>query len=162
MTTIITGVNASMPRVSYVKAVDIYLWVSFVFVFLSVLEYAAVNYLTTVQERKERKLREKVRGLLPPLSKSMLLGENERWLGRGQRQGLHVEKEDVCAKGGGSCFRIGSGFYPKGFQKDEGLWTKTRNRKAWVLDSTLPPMLSLSFLICQRATLPFLKIYILI
>lgn len=60
MSTIITGVNASMPRVSYIKAVDIYLWVSFVFVFLSVLEYAAVNYLTTVQERKERKLREKV------------------------------------------------------------------------------------------------------
>uniref|UniRef100_A0A4W3IQJ6 Gamma-aminobutyric acid receptor subunit rho-1 n=1 Tax=Callorhinchus milii TaxID=7868 RepID=A0A4W3IQJ6_CALMI len=61
MSTIITGVNASMPRVSYIKAVDIYLWVSFVFVFLSVLEYAAVNYLTTVQERKMRKLRERVR-----------------------------------------------------------------------------------------------------
>ncbi|XP_048387183.1 gamma-aminobutyric acid receptor subunit rho-2-like isoform X2 [Stegostoma tigrinum] len=59
MSTIITGVNASMPRVSYIKAVDIYLWVSFVFVFLSVLEYAAVNYLTTVQERKQRKLQEK-------------------------------------------------------------------------------------------------------
>uniref|UniRef100_A0A4W3IU14 Gamma-aminobutyric acid receptor subunit rho-1 n=2 Tax=Callorhinchus milii TaxID=7868 RepID=A0A4W3IU14_CALMI len=60
MSTIITGVNASMPRVSYIKAVDIYLWVSFVFVFLSVLEYAAVNYLTTVQERKMRKLRERL------------------------------------------------------------------------------------------------------
>uniref|UniRef100_A0A8C5WYK2 Gamma-aminobutyric acid receptor subunit rho-1 n=1 Tax=Laticauda laticaudata TaxID=8630 RepID=A0A8C5WYK2_LATLA len=60
MSTIITGVNASMPRVSYIKAVDIYLWVSFVFVFLSVLEYAAVNYLTTVQERKERKQCEKL------------------------------------------------------------------------------------------------------
>ncbi|XP_077160634.1 gamma-aminobutyric acid receptor subunit rho-2 isoform X2 [Paroedura picta] len=59
MSTIITGVNASMPRVSYIKAVDIYLWVSFVFVFLSVIEYAAVNYLTTVQERKQRKLRKK-------------------------------------------------------------------------------------------------------
>uniref|UniRef100_A0A8C1YC14 Gamma-aminobutyric acid (GABA) A receptor, rho 2a n=1 Tax=Cyprinus carpio TaxID=7962 RepID=A0A8C1YC14_CYPCA len=59
MSTIITGVNASMPRVSYIKAVDIYLWVSFVFVFLSVLEYAAVNYLTTVQERRERKLRDR-------------------------------------------------------------------------------------------------------
>uniref|UniRef100_A0A4W6DKT5 GABA(C) receptor n=1 Tax=Lates calcarifer TaxID=8187 RepID=A0A4W6DKT5_LATCA len=50
MSTIITGVNASMPRVSYIKAVDIYLWVSFVFVFLSVIEYAAVNYLSTLQE----------------------------------------------------------------------------------------------------------------
>ncbi|OWK01396.1 GABRR2 [Cervus elaphus hippelaphus] len=61
MSTIITGVNASMPRVSYIKAVDIYLWVSFVFVFLSVLEYAAVNYLTTVQERKAQKQQEKAR-----------------------------------------------------------------------------------------------------
>ncbi|XP_034384151.1 gamma-aminobutyric acid receptor subunit rho-1-like isoform X2 [Cyclopterus lumpus] len=60
MSTIITGVNASMPRVSYIKAVDIYLWVSFVFVFLSVIEYAAVNYLSTLQERKERVLRERL------------------------------------------------------------------------------------------------------
>ncbi|XP_065820247.1 gamma-aminobutyric acid receptor subunit rho-1-like [Labrus bergylta] len=60
MSTIITGVNASMPRVSYIKAVDIYLWVSFVFVFLSVIEYAAVNYLSTLQERKERKHRERL------------------------------------------------------------------------------------------------------
>ncbi|XP_029281226.1 gamma-aminobutyric acid receptor subunit rho-1-like isoform X2 [Cottoperca gobio] len=60
MSTIITGVNASMPRVSYIKAVDIYLWVSFVFVFLSVIEYAAVNYLSTLQERKERALRERL------------------------------------------------------------------------------------------------------
>lgn len=61
MSTIITGVNASMPRVSYIKAVDIYLWVSFVFVFLSVLEYAAVNYLSTAQDRRERKMRERAR-----------------------------------------------------------------------------------------------------
>ncbi|KPP70467.1 hypothetical protein Z043_110705 [Scleropages formosus] len=53
MSTIITGVSASMPQVSYVKAVDIYLWTSFLFVFLSVIEYAAVNYFTTVEEMKK-------------------------------------------------------------------------------------------------------------
>ncbi|KAJ8356063.1 hypothetical protein SKAU_G00188570 [Synaphobranchus kaupii] len=71
MSTIITGVNASMPRVSYIKAVDIYLWVSFVFVFLSVLEYAAVNYLTTVKDGKDRKLREKAKEQLLPCTCGM-------------------------------------------------------------------------------------------
>ncbi|XP_029957601.1 gamma-aminobutyric acid receptor subunit rho-3a isoform X2 [Salarias fasciatus] len=55
MSTIITGVSASMPQVSYVKAVDIYLWASFLFVFLTVIEYAAVNYFTTVEEMKKLK-----------------------------------------------------------------------------------------------------------
>ncbi|XP_070799829.1 gamma-aminobutyric acid receptor subunit rho-3 [Pituophis catenifer annectens] len=63
MSTIITGVSASMPQVSYIKAVDVYLWISFLFVFLSVIEYAAVNYLTTVEERKHLKNRGKVAGL---------------------------------------------------------------------------------------------------
>ena len=60
MSTIMTGVSASMPQVSYVKAVDVYLWISFLFVFLSVIEYAAVNYLTTIEERKQLKKRGKV------------------------------------------------------------------------------------------------------
>lgn len=61
MSTIMTGVSASMPQVSYIKAVDVYLWISFLFVFLSVIEYAAVNYLTTIEERKQLKKRGKVR-----------------------------------------------------------------------------------------------------
>ncbi|KAJ3606918.1 hypothetical protein NHX12_026434 [Muraenolepis orangiensis] len=71
MSTIITGVNASMPRVSYIKAVDIYLWVSFVFVFLSVLEYAAVNYLTTLRDGQDRKLQKKVQEQALPCSCEM-------------------------------------------------------------------------------------------
>lgn len=42
-------------QVSYVKAVDIYLWTSFLFVFLSVIEYAAVNYCTTLEEMRKMK-----------------------------------------------------------------------------------------------------------
>ncbi|XP_069495361.1 gamma-aminobutyric acid receptor subunit rho-3 isoform X4 [Ambystoma mexicanum] len=64
MSTIITGVSASMPQVSYIKAVDVYLWTSFLFVFLSVIEYAAVNYLTTVEERKQLKKRGKSSAML--------------------------------------------------------------------------------------------------
>ncbi|XP_058517256.1 gamma-aminobutyric acid receptor subunit rho-3 [Ochotona princeps] len=63
MSTIMTGVSASMPQVSYIKAVDVYLWVSSLFVFLSVIEYAAVNYLTTVEERKQFKKKGKISGM---------------------------------------------------------------------------------------------------
>jgi len=42
-------------QVSYVKAVDVYLWTSFMFVFLSVIEYAAVNYCTTLEEMRKMK-----------------------------------------------------------------------------------------------------------
>jgi hypothetical protein len=45
MTTISTGVRSSLPRISYVKAIDIYLVMCFVFVFAALLEYAGVNYL---------------------------------------------------------------------------------------------------------------------
>ena len=44
MTTIINGVRLSLPRISYVKAIDIYLIMSFFFFFAVLLEYAAVNY----------------------------------------------------------------------------------------------------------------------
>ncbi|KAM4887322.1 gamma-aminobutyric acid receptor subunit rho-3 [Thomomys bottae] len=63
MSTIVTGVSTSMPQVSYVKAVDVYLWVSSLFVFLSVIEYAAVNYLTTVEEWERFKSRGKTSGI---------------------------------------------------------------------------------------------------
>uniref|UniRef100_A0A183D220 Neur_chan_memb domain-containing protein n=1 Tax=Gongylonema pulchrum TaxID=637853 RepID=A0A183D220_9BILA len=44
MTTISTGVRQSLPRISYVKSIDIYLVMCFMFVFAALLEYAAVNY----------------------------------------------------------------------------------------------------------------------
>ena len=44
MTTIFTSSRASLPRFSYVKAIDIYLLTCFVFVFASLIEYAVVNF----------------------------------------------------------------------------------------------------------------------
>lgn len=55
MTTISTGVRSSLPRISYVKAIDIYLVMSFVFVFAALLEYAAVNYTYWGKRAKKRK-----------------------------------------------------------------------------------------------------------
>ncbi|KAG1652049.1 Gamma-aminobutyric acid receptor subunit beta-like [Nymphon striatum] len=60
MTTISTGVRSSLPRISYVKAIDIYLVMCFVFVFAALLEYAAVNYTYwgARAKKKVKKLRE--------------------------------------------------------------------------------------------------------
>ena len=56
MTTISTGVRSSLPRISYVKAIDIYLVMCFVFVFAALLEYAAVNYTYWGARAKKKKV----------------------------------------------------------------------------------------------------------
>uniref|UniRef100_T1IZK8 Neurotransmitter-gated ion-channel transmembrane domain-containing protein n=1 Tax=Strigamia maritima TaxID=126957 RepID=T1IZK8_STRMM len=45
MTTLMSSTNAALPKVSYVKSIDIYLGTCFVLVFAALLEYAAVGYL---------------------------------------------------------------------------------------------------------------------
>ena len=66
MTTISTGMRSSMPHISYVKAIDIYLVVCFVFVFTALLEYAAVNYTYwgTRIERNSQRVRRQIRRLV--------------------------------------------------------------------------------------------------
>ncbi|XP_041359334.1 gamma-aminobutyric acid receptor subunit beta-like [Gigantopelta aegis] len=61
MTTINNGVRSSLPRISYVKAIDIYLVMCFVFVFAALLEYAAVNYTYwgARAKRKAKRMRER-------------------------------------------------------------------------------------------------------
>src|SRR6218665_237565 len=63
MTTISTGVRSSLPRISYIKAIDIYLVVCFVFFFAALLEYAAVNYRSwgARAKRKSKRLKEILR-----------------------------------------------------------------------------------------------------
>ena len=77
MTTISTGVRSSLPRISYVKAIDIYLVMCFVFVFAALLEYAAVNYTywgaRAKKKKKEKKQRVRIFALLQYLIQRMLL-----------------------------------------------------------------------------------------
>ncbi|XP_078594927.1 gamma-aminobutyric acid receptor subunit beta-2-like isoform X2 [Branchiostoma floridae x Branchiostoma japonicum] len=55
MTTFITSARASVPRISYVKAIDVYLIICFLFSFGALIEYAIVNYTTLVRQKKETK-----------------------------------------------------------------------------------------------------------
>ncbi|CAL8139032.1 unnamed protein product [Orchesella dallaii] len=46
MTTLMSSTNRALPKISYVKSIDVYLGVCFVMVFAALLEYATIGYLT--------------------------------------------------------------------------------------------------------------------
>ena len=55
MTTLINSVNAALPKISYMKSMDIYLFVCFFMVFGAMVEYACVGYTDKrIQLRKNR------------------------------------------------------------------------------------------------------------
>ncbi|XP_043913062.1 glycine receptor subunit alpha-4-like [Protopterus annectens] len=60
MTTQSAGSRASLPKVSYVKAIDIWMAVCLLFVFAALLEYAAVNFVSR-QHKEFIRLRKKQR-----------------------------------------------------------------------------------------------------
>lgn len=45
MTTLMSSTNAALPKISYIKSIDVYLGTCFLMVFTALLEYAAVGYL---------------------------------------------------------------------------------------------------------------------
>ncbi|KAK1170129.1 hypothetical protein AOXY_G9106 [Acipenser oxyrinchus oxyrinchus] len=61
MTTINTHLRETLPKIPYVKAIDMYLMGCFVFVFLALLEYAFVNYIFFGRgPQLQKKLAEKI------------------------------------------------------------------------------------------------------
>ena len=58
MTTLLFGVQSSLPSVPYIKAVDLFMIVSFACVFAALIEFAIVNYLSSREKgRNDIKLR---------------------------------------------------------------------------------------------------------
>ena len=64
MVTLMGSVNSSLPKISYMKALDIYLAVCFFMVFGALLEYATVSYVgkrIKIKVRRHEEFRVKVR-----------------------------------------------------------------------------------------------------
>ena len=55
MVTFIWSTNASLPKISYIKGIDVYLVCCFFMTFASVIEYAMVSYVHHRTERRKRK-----------------------------------------------------------------------------------------------------------
>ncbi|XP_021961461.1 gamma-aminobutyric acid receptor subunit beta isoform X2 [Folsomia candida] len=68
MTTLMSSVNAALPKISYVKSLDVFLGTCFLMVFAALLEYATVGYMAKrIQMRKNKfdALRKKVEEAKP-------------------------------------------------------------------------------------------------
>ncbi|XP_048400923.1 glycine receptor, alpha 4a isoform X4 [Stegostoma tigrinum] len=68
MTTQSSGSRASLPKVSYVKAIDIWMAVCLLYVFAALLEYAAVNFVSRQHKEfmrlRKKQRRRKIQGLV--------------------------------------------------------------------------------------------------
>lgn len=77
MTTLMVSARSSLPRASAIKALDVYFWICYVFVFAALIEYAFAHYnadyrLKEKAKVKASKLSSEVRKALPvhrPLSR---------------------------------------------------------------------------------------------
>lgn len=70
MTTLSTIARNSLPRVSYVTAMDLFVTVCFLFVFAALMEYATLNYYSSCRKPSAAK------------KKTSVSGSNKGFLGR--------------------------------------------------------------------------------
>ncbi|ESO89505.1 hypothetical protein LOTGIDRAFT_125321 [Lottia gigantea] len=75
MTTQSSGVNASLPRVSYTKAIDIWMSTCLLFVFAALLEFAIVNFISRRSYPDEVKTAQRKDSAAMPVDNGALMKE---------------------------------------------------------------------------------------
>lgn len=64
MTTLSTISRKSLPKVSYVTAMDLFVSVCFIFTFAALMEYGTLHYFTSNRQTKKAKVNSKVPSIL--------------------------------------------------------------------------------------------------
>ena len=57
MTTLMVSARSSLPRASAIKALDVYFWICYVFVFAALVEYAFAHYNADYNRKQRAKIK---------------------------------------------------------------------------------------------------------
>lgn len=104
MTTLMVSARSSLPRASAIKALDVYFWICYVFVFAALVEYAFAHFSADYRKKQKAKVKVKeqkaeVRLSLPALWCSGSRTASPTPPGAPKPHSLHPQRRGAAALG---------------------------------------------------------------